>query len=99
NNQGGIEAARFISSLVTHAHKITAIDARYNLMPTESLSVISAGLRASKGTLEHLDLSGNSLCDQLVDEASVLAEFRIHGHCPLNISLSAAPNVPYDNDP
>ncbi|KAL7084375.1 hypothetical protein ACP275_14G220200 [Erythranthe tilingii] len=99
NNQGGIEAARFISSLVSHAHKITSIDARYNLMPTGSLSVISAGLKASKGTLERLDLSGNSLCDQLVDEASVLAEFRINGHRALNISLSAAPNVPFDNDP
>ncbi|KAL7126770.1 hypothetical protein ABFS83_14G209100 [Erythranthe nasuta] len=99
NNQGGIEAARFLSNLVSHAHKITSIDARYNLMPAESLSVISAGLKASKGTLEHLDLSGNSLCDQLVDEASVLAEFRINGHRALNISLSAAPNVPFDNDP
>ncbi|KAI3461017.1 hypothetical protein Pfo_017680 [Paulownia fortunei] len=99
NNQGGIEAAKFISSLVSHAHKIVAIDARYNLMPLESLSVISSGLRASKGKLEHLDLAGNSLCDQLADATSVLAEFRIHGQFALNLSLSAAPNVPYDDDP
>ncbi|KAL8489962.1 hypothetical protein ACS0TY_025748 [Phlomoides rotata] len=49
NNKGGIEAAKFISSLVKHAPKIIAIDASYNLMPMESLSEISSGLKASKG--------------------------------------------------
>lgn len=109
-------------------------------MPMESLSVISASLRASKGswsvahflsfswerckypkfailgkleilihcmysmsfctgTLEHLDLAGNTFCDQFADETSALAEFQIHGQWALKISLSAAPSVPYDNDP
>lgn len=49
DNQGGIEAAKFISTLVRHADKIVAIDARYNSMPVESLSEISSGLKASKG--------------------------------------------------
>lgn len=51
------------------------------------------------GTLEHLDLAGNTFCDQFADETSALAEFRIHGQWALKISLSAAPSVPYDNDP
>ncbi|GFP91072.1 hypothetical protein PHJA_001251200, partial [Phtheirospermum japonicum] len=99
NNQGGIQAAIFISRLISHAHKIVAIDARYNLMPLESLSVISSALKASKGKLEHLDLAGNSFCDQIADATSVLAEFRTNGQFGGNLLLSAAPNVPYDNDP
>lgn len=51
------------------------------------------------GKLEHLDLAGNSFCHQLADTESVLAEFRIHGHFALNVSLLAAPNAPYDDDP
>ncbi|CAA0825735.1 RNI-like superfamily protein [Striga hermonthica] len=99
NNQGGIEAAKFISSLISHAHKIVAIDARYNVMPLESLSVISSGLKAFKGNLEHLDLGGNWLCDQLADATSVLAELQRHGQFSFNLLLSTAPNVPYDDDP
>ncbi|KAL0461045.1 UNVERIFIED_CONTAM: hypothetical protein Slati_0731700 [Sesamum latifolium] len=99
NNQGGIEAAKFMSSIISHSQKIVAIDARYNLMPTEALSVISSGMKASKGKLEHLDLAGNSLCDQLADAASVLAELQIHGQCALSLSLWAAPSAPYDDDP
>ncbi|XP_057782183.1 uncharacterized protein LOC131000335 [Salvia miltiorrhiza] len=99
NNQGALGAAKFISSLVKHADKIVAIDARYNLMPMESLSVISSGLKDSKGRLEHLDLAGNTFCHQLTDADSVLAELRIHGQFALNVLLSAVPHVPYDNDP
>ncbi|KAL0437302.1 UNVERIFIED_CONTAM: hypothetical protein Sradi_0438100 [Sesamum radiatum] len=99
NNQGGIEAAKFMSSIISHSQKIVAIDARYNLMPTEALSVISSGMKASKGKLEHLDLAGNSFCDQLADAASVLAELQIHGQCALSLSLWAAPSAPYDDDP
>ncbi|KAL3620544.1 hypothetical protein CASFOL_035456 [Castilleja foliolosa] len=99
NNQGGIEAANFISRLISQAHKIVAIDARYNLMRLESLSVISSALKASKGKLEHLDLAGNSFCDQIADEASFLAEFRTNGQFGGNLLLYAAPNEPYDNDP
>lgn len=49
NNQGGTGAAEFISNLIKHADKIIAIDARYNSMSMESLSVISSALKASKG--------------------------------------------------
>ncbi|XP_011083100.1 uncharacterized protein LOC105165701 isoform X2 [Sesamum indicum] len=99
NNQGGIEAAKFMSSIISHSQKIVAIDARYNLMPMESLSVISSGMKASKGKLEHLDLAGNSFCDHLADAASVLAELQIHGQSALSLSLWAAPSAPYDDDP
>ncbi|GER41150.1 leucine-rich repeat family protein [Striga asiatica] len=99
NNQGGIEAAKFISSLISHARKIVAVDARYNIMPLESLSVISSSLKAFKGKLEHLDLGGNWLCDQLADATSVLAELQSHGQFSFNLLLSTAPNVPYDDDP
>lgn len=53
NNQGALGAAKFIASLVKHANEIVAIDARYNLMPMESLSVISSGLKDSKGGYLH----------------------------------------------
>ncbi|XP_051120794.1 uncharacterized protein LOC127244348 isoform X2 [Andrographis paniculata] len=77
NNQGGTEAASFMSRLVSHADNVVAIDARYNLMPLESLTVILSGLKASKVKLERLDLTGNSFCDKLAaDGASVLDEFR-----------------------
>lgn len=125
NNQGALGAAKFISSIVKHADKIVAIDAKYNLMPMESLSVISSGLKDSKGgylrifsleiwkilfiyftrvlpstgRLEHLDLAGNTFCHQLTDEDSGLAQLQIHGQFALNVVLSAAPHVPYDNDP
>ncbi|KAK4408194.1 hypothetical protein Sango_0400400 [Sesamum angolense] len=99
NNQGGIEAANFMSSIISHSQKIVAIGARYNLMPMESLSVISSGMKASKGKLKHLDLAGNSFCDQLADAASVLAELQIHGQGALSLSLWAAPSAPYDDDP
>ncbi|KAL0390861.1 UNVERIFIED_CONTAM: hypothetical protein Scaly_0443200 [Sesamum calycinum] len=99
NNQGGIEAANFISSIISHSQKIVAIGARYNLMPMESLSVISSGIKASKGKLKHLDLAGNSFCDQLADAASILAELQIHGQGALSLSLWAAPSAPYDDDP
>lgn len=51
------------------------------------------------GRLEHLDLAGNTFCNQLTDADSVLAELRVDAHFALNAVLSAAPNVPYDNDP
>ncbi|KAL6563791.1 hypothetical protein OROGR_002750 [Orobanche gracilis] len=52
-----------------------------------------------RGKLKHLDLAGNSFCDQLADATCVLAEFRSQLDFPVNLLLSAAPNVPYDNDP
>ncbi|XP_042053715.1 uncharacterized protein LOC121798661 isoform X5 [Salvia splendens] len=104
NNQGALGAAKFIASLVKHANEIVAIDARYNLMPMDSLSVISYGLKDSKvfpstGKLKHLDLAGNTFCHQITDADSVSAELQIHGQSALSVLLSVAPHVPYDNDP
>ncbi|KAG6429073.1 hypothetical protein SASPL_107112 [Salvia splendens] len=99
NNQGALGAAKFIASLVKHANEIVAIDARYNSMPMDSLSVISSGLKDSKGKLKHLDLAGNTFCHQIADADSVSAELQIHGQSALNVLLSVAPHIPYDNDP
>ncbi|XP_047958543.1 uncharacterized protein LOC125204047 isoform X2 [Salvia hispanica] len=99
DNQGALGAAEFIASLVKHANEIAAIDARYNLMPMHSLSVISSGLKDSKGKLKHLDLAGNTFCHQIADADFVSAELQIHGQSGLNVLLSVAPHIPYDNDP
>ena len=94
-------------------------------MPMHSLSVISSGLKDSKGgylrtfsllylgifihlfysvypstgKLKHLDLAGNTFCHQIADADSVSAELQIHGQSGLNVLLSVAPHIPYDNDP
>ncbi|KZV23665.1 hypothetical protein F511_06995 [Dorcoceras hygrometricum] len=99
DNQGGIESAKFIARIISSARELVAIDARYNSMPVESIPVISSGLKAAKGTMEHLDLFGNCFSDQLADYLPLLAEFHAHGKLSLNLSSSAARNVPYDDDP
>lgn len=63
------------------------------------LSMIYAQMFSFAGKLEHLDLAGNRLCNELADVESILAEYRTHGQSSLNVSLSAASNAPYDNDP
>ncbi|XP_073040622.1 uncharacterized protein [Primulina eburnea] len=99
NNQGGIESAKFIARIISLARELIAIDARYNSMPVESIAVISPGLKAAKGKLEHLDMSGNSFGDGLADYMPLLAEFHARGNLSLNLSGSAARNVPYDDEP
>ncbi|XP_073146798.1 uncharacterized protein [Henckelia pumila] len=99
NNQGGFESAKFIARIMSSARELIAVDARYNSMPVESVSVISSGLKATKGTMEHMDFSGNCFSDDILIYLPLLAEFHAQGKLALNLSGSAARNVPYDNDP
>ncbi|CAK9163479.1 unnamed protein product [Ilex paraguariensis] len=97
-NRGGIETAKFLSKLISQSPRLVAVNAGYNFMPVESLSAICSGLKVAKGKLEHLDLTGNSFCDQSA-EASVLAGFQIHGKPIIVLSSLPASNQPYDDDP
>ncbi|KAJ8559367.1 hypothetical protein K7X08_003425 [Anisodus acutangulus] len=97
-NRGGIETARFLEKLFSHAPHLSTVNAKYNLMPNESLSILSAAVKAANGKLEHLDLRGNILCGQQID-LSELAEFQMNGFSILELSSSPAANEPYDDDP
>ncbi|KAG9447724.1 hypothetical protein H6P81_013852 [Aristolochia fimbriata] len=98
-NRGGMETAKFISWLVSHAPELVAVNAGYNFIPAESLEAISHALKLSKGKLEQLDLTGNTGCYQLPPHASRLLEFHKNGR-PIVI-LPSSPNTaaPYDDDP
>lgn len=97
-NRGGIETARFLSKLFSHAPDLSTVNAKYNFMPKESLSILSSAVKAAKGKLEHLDLRGNIICGQQV-HLSELAEFQTNGFSILELSSSPALNEPYDDDP
>lgn len=97
-NRGGIETAKFLSTLFSHAPDLSTVNAKYNVMPKESLSILCAAVKAAKGKLEHLDLRGNILCGQQID-LSELAEFQTNGFSILELSSSPALNEPYDDDP
>ncbi|CAN4098097.1 unnamed protein product [Withania somnifera] len=97
-NRGGIETARFLSKLFSHAPDLSTVNASYNFMPKESLSILCAAVKAAKGKLEHLDLRGNILCEQQIN-LSELAEFQTNGFSILELSSSPSLNEPYDDDP
>ncbi|XP_022758586.1 protein NLRC3 isoform X2 [Durio zibethinus] len=48
-NRGGIETAKFLSKLISRAPKLVAVNAAYNLMPVESLTLICSALKTSTG--------------------------------------------------
>lgn len=96
-NRGGIDTANFLSKLIPCAPELVAIDAGYNFMPPESLSILCASCKAAKGKLQHLDLTGNTLCTQSADAS--LCEFVINGKCILELGKSRASTMPYDDDP
>lgn len=50
-NRGGLETARFLSKLIPLAPKLVSVDASYNLMPSESLSMLCDSLRSAKGDI------------------------------------------------
>lgn len=97
-NRGGIETARFLSKLLPHAPQLTDVNAASNIMPVESLSIISTALKCAKGNVRHLDLTGHTwdykpehvfLCSDFVnDEKPILI-------LPKPLAVAA----PYDNDP
>ncbi|XP_010540943.1 PREDICTED: protein NLRC3 isoform X2 [Tarenaya hassleriana] len=47
-NRGGLEAARFLSKLIPLAPKLLSADTSYNLMPSESLSLLCTSLKSTK---------------------------------------------------
>ncbi|KAL3530334.1 hypothetical protein ACH5RR_009656 [Cinchona calisaya] len=97
-NRGEVETAKFLSKLISCAPGLVAIDAQYTFMPEESFSIICSTLKAMKGKLEHLDLTGNLSCERFAD-TSVLAELQISGKCNIKINSSHAQAAPYDDDP
>ncbi|XP_060177557.1 uncharacterized protein LOC132607553 isoform X1 [Lycium barbarum] len=97
-NRGGIETARFLAKLFSQAPHLSTVNAKYNFMPKESLSILCSAVKAAKGKLEHLDLRGNILCGQQTD-LSELAEFQTNGFSILELSYSPAASEPYDDDP
>ncbi|XP_002521155.2 NACHT, LRR and PYD domains-containing protein 14 isoform X2 [Ricinus communis] len=97
-NRGGLETAKFLLKLMSLAPDLVAVKASYNLMPAESLTLICSGLKASKGNLQHLDLTGNTW-DYQQTHASVLADFQHNGRPILILSSIHAPHIPYDDDP
>ncbi|XP_042518475.1 uncharacterized protein LOC122092199 [Macadamia integrifolia] len=97
-NRGGIETSNFISKLILRAPELIAVNAGYNFMPIESLAVMYSALKASKGKLERLDLTGNTRCHERAC-ISLLEEFQVHGR-PIVIFPSLHDSVaPYDDDP
>jgi len=98
-NRGGVETANFLSKLILSAPELVAINAGYNFMPAESLSVLCSCLKVAKGKLEQLDLSGNIfLCDQ-PGNPSPLAEFHINEKSIVVLPSTPALSVPYDDEP
>ncbi|KAH9317706.1 hypothetical protein KI387_019475, partial [Taxus chinensis] len=47
-NRGGLAAATLLSNIISHSHKISVIDASYNILCLESLKLIATGLKQSK---------------------------------------------------
>lgn len=97
-NRGGIETAKFFSKLMSFAPKLGEVNAAYNFMPVESLSIICAALKVAKGNLERLDLTGNTLDYQLA-QASVLNGIECNGRPIVILPIRSAADAPYDDDP
>ncbi|KAK9944911.1 hypothetical protein M0R45_010453 [Rubus argutus] len=96
-NRGGIETAKFLSKLMSKAPELVTVNASYNLMPIESLTILCSAIKAAKGTLGLLDLSGN-IWDYKPIYASMLADIQCNGRLHL-ILPSPTPDAPYDADP
>ncbi|XAR61011.1 hypothetical protein NMG60_11034583 [Bertholletia excelsa] len=97
-NRGGIETAKFLTTLIPLAPELVAVNAGYNIMPFKALSTMCSALKAAKGRLQHVDLTGNNWNGQSAD-ASMLAEFQINGKPILVLPTTHVSNVPYDDDP
>ncbi|XVE78035.1 hypothetical protein DITRI_Ditri13aG0111800 [Diplodiscus trichospermus] len=97
-NRGGIETAKFLSKLIGWAPKLIAVNAAYNLMPVESLTLICSALKTATGHLEKVDLTGN-IWDYQPSHETMLAEFQHNGRPILILPSSVASNVPYDDEP
>ncbi|KAK2648705.1 hypothetical protein Ddye_016194 [Dipteronia dyeriana] len=97
-NRGGIETAKFLSKLMSLAPELTEVNAAYNLMPLESLTILCSGLKTAKGHLKRLDLTGN-IWDYQPSHVSMVAEFQHNGRPILILPSLQTSDVPYDDDP
>ncbi|KAK1561083.1 hypothetical protein Q3G72_034267 [Acer saccharum] len=97
-NRGGIETAKFLSKLMPLAPELTEVNAAYNLMPLESLTILCSALKAAKGHLKRLDLTGN-IWDYQPSHVSMVAEFQHNGRPILILPSLQTSDVPYDDDP
>lgn len=97
-NRGGIETARFLAKLFSHAPDLSTVNAKFNFMPKESLPILGSAVKAAKGKLKRLDLRRNILFGQQFT-VSELAAFQTTGSSFLQLSASPAVHEPYDDDP
>ncbi|KAL5792641.1 hypothetical protein ACOSP7_001235 [Xanthoceras sorbifolium] len=97
-NRGGIETAKFLSKLMSLAPELTEVNAAYNLMPLESLTILCSALKAAKGHLKRLDLTGN-IWDYQPSHVSMAAEFQHNGRPILILPSLQTSGVAYDDDP
>lgn len=97
-NRGGVETAKFLSKLMPLAPELVEVNAGYNLMPLESLTIICSALKVAKGHLESLDLTGNNW-ELQPSHVSMLSEFRHNGSPILILPTLKALDVPYDDEP
>lgn len=97
-NHGGIETAKFLSKLVSLAPELTEVNAAYNVMPVESLTIICSALKVAKGNLEILDLSGNTWSNQPAHVA-MLSGIERDVRPILILTSSSASDAPHDDDP
>ncbi|XP_024018410.1 uncharacterized protein LOC21399004 isoform X1 [Morus notabilis] len=95
-NRGGIATANFLSTLLPRAPELVFVNAEYNFMPVESSRIMCSALKAAKGNLELLDLTGNNLDSQTI---LGLAEIQRNGKLALIFSSLPAADAPYDDDP
>ncbi|KAJ3693134.1 hypothetical protein LUZ60_012229 [Juncus effusus] len=79
-NRGKNQAANFMSKLILRAPNLVSIDARSNLMPSDSLSVIYNSLKKlSRRHLARVDLSYNpKLCESELKSEIMKLEHRGH---------------------
>ncbi|KAH9785015.1 RNI-like superfamily protein [Citrus sinensis] len=97
-NRGGVETAKFLSKLMSLAPDLVEVNAGYNLMPLESLTIICSALKVAKGHLQRLDLTGNNW-ELQPSHVSMLSEFRHNGLPILILPTLQALDVPYDDEP
>ncbi|KAF3436035.1 hypothetical protein FNV43_RR23127 [Rhamnella rubrinervis] len=97
-NRGGIETAKFLSKLILRAPELVSVNAAYNLVPIHGSSIVFSALKAAKGKLGILDVTGNSWDHEPTDKA-MLEEFQRAGRPLLIINSTRPKDGPYDDDP
>ena len=54
-NRGGLETANFLLKLISRAPELLVVNAAYNFMPVESLTVVHSSLKVGKGIYQWHD--------------------------------------------